>query len=134
MTTRSKRSLRSSESFKQFVLGQLESLDVTAKSMFGGYGLYAGADFFGIIASDVLYLKVDDTNLGAYERAGMKPFRPYPDRAGTMKYYAVPLDVLESQPELEKWARDAVRVAKRTSAAPREARQSSKIRKHKRSS
>ena len=112
MTRRPLRSLRNSDSFKQFVLDQLEALDVTPKSMFGGCGLYSGGYFFGIIASDVLYLKVDDSNLSAYEQAEMKPFRPYPDRAGTMKYYAVPLEVLESQPELEKWARAAVKVAR----------------------
>ena len=79
--------------------------------MFGGSGLYADGVFFGIIASDVLYLKVDDSTRGAYEKAGMKPFQPYPGRSGTMKYYAVPLDVVESQPELEAWARTAIRVA-----------------------
>ena len=112
MTRRTPRSLRNSESFRQFVLDQLEALDVSAKSMFGGTGLYAGGYFFGIIASDVLYLKVDDSNRGAYERAGMKAFRPYPSRPGTMKYYAVPLEVLESQPEVEKWGRAAIRVAR----------------------
>jgi DNA transformation protein and related proteins len=68
--------------------------------------------FFGLIALDVLYLKVDDTNRGDYEAAGSQPFRPYPDRAGTMQYYAVPVDVLESQLDLVEWARRAVHVAR----------------------
>ena len=81
------------------------------RSMFGGVGLYHRGIFFGIIAGDVLYLKVDDSNRGEYERRGMQPFKPYPDRSGTMQYYAVPLDVLESPLELAQWARRSVRVA-----------------------
>lgn len=79
--------------------------------MFGGVGLYYRGVFFGIIARDTLYLKVGDLNRDDYERARMKPFKPYPDRSGTMKYYAVPLDVLESSMELAAWARKAIAVA-----------------------
>jgi DNA transformation protein len=67
--------------------------------------------FFGILARDTLYLKVDDTNRAEYERAGMKPFKPYPDRSGTMQYYAVPLDVLESPIDLARWARASITIA-----------------------
>ena len=106
------RSLHVSDAFRTFVLDQLEELgDVTAKSMFGGVGLYCRGVFFGIVARDVVYLKVDDTNRADYERAGSHPFRPYPDRPGTMQYYAVPVDVLESAIDLVAWARKAVRVA-----------------------
>lgn len=113
MKTRSPRSLKNSKGFRNFVLDQLEALDVIPKPMFGGCGLYCGADFFGIIAADVLYLKVDETNQPDYESAGMEPFRPYPDRAGTMRYFAVPLSILESKQDLERWARAAVKVAQR---------------------
>jgi len=106
--------MKVTDAFKSFVLDQLEELgDVTPRSMFGGVGLYHRGIFFGIIAADVLYLKVDATNRPDYERAGMRPFKPYPDRAGTMQYYAVPVDVLESGLELTAWARKAVDVAER---------------------
>jgi DNA transformation protein len=106
------RSLGSSRSFERFVLDQLTGLgEVTAKKMFGGIGLYCGDVFFGIIARDQLYLKVDDRTRPAYERAGMQPFKPYPGRPTTMKYYAVPVGVLESAMELIEWARDAVAAA-----------------------
>jgi DNA transformation protein len=112
--TSSLRSLKSSSGFVEFVLDQLVELgDVTAKSMFGGTGLYCGDLFFGIIARDELYLKVDENDRAAYEAAGSRPFRPYPDRSGTMQYYAVPVDVLESAPELVRWARGAVAAAGR---------------------
>jgi DNA transformation protein len=108
------RSLKVSEAFKSFVLDQLSELgDVMPRAMFGGVGLYHRGIFFGIIARDVLYLKVDDRTRRDYERAGMEAFKPYPDRAGTMQYYQVPHDVLESAFELQTWARKAVAAAER---------------------
>lgn len=108
------RSLRSSASFERFVVDQLADLGrVTSRKMFGGVGLYCGGIFFGIIACDELYLKVDDRTRGEYERAGMRPFRPDPNRPTTMKYYAVPLGVLESGVELTRWAQKAVDAAER---------------------
>jgi DNA transformation protein len=108
------RSLKVSDGYRSFVLDQLEEVgDVTAKSMFGGVGLYHRGVFFGIIARDTLYLKVGDLNRDDYTRAKMKPFKPYRDRGGTMKYYAVPLDILESPLELAVWARKAIEVAGR---------------------
>jgi DNA transformation protein len=105
-------SLRVSDAFKSFVLDQLEGLgDVVPRSMFGGVGLYCRGVFFGIIARDVLYLKVDDSNRADYERCGMPAFKPYSNRSGTMQYYAVPVGVLESASELVEWAAKAVRVA-----------------------
>jgi DNA transformation protein len=107
------RSLKVSDGFRSFILDQLDELgDVTPKSMFGGVGLYHRGVFFGILARDTLYLKVGDPNRADYERAKMKPFKPYPNRSGTMKYYAVPLEVLESPIELAAWARKAIAVAK----------------------
>jgi DNA transformation protein len=110
------RSLKVSDAFRAFVLDQLDDLgDVAPKAMFGGVGLYCDGVFFGIMARDALYLKVDDSNRPDYERAGMEPFRPYPHRSGTMQYYAVPLDVLESARDLVEWAQRAVAAAGRTS-------------------
>jgi DNA transformation protein and related proteins len=108
------RSLHVSAAFKQFVLDQLEDLgDVHPRAMFGGCGLYSRGVFFAILAGDILYLKVDDETRGDYERAGSTAFKPFPDLPGTMGYYAVPVSVLESAPELVEWARRAVRVAER---------------------
>ena len=107
------RSLKVSDAFKRFVLDQLEELgDVTPRSMFGGVGLYHAGVFFGLLARDTLYLKVDDSSRADYEAAGMTAFRPYGGRGGTMRYYAVPLDVLESAPELVVWAGRAIAVAR----------------------
>ena len=113
---KSMKSLASSSAFETFVVDQLSELGVvTPRKMFGGVGLYCDTLFFGLIARDQLYLKVDDETRGFFEKAGSTPFRPYDDRPGTMQYYAVPLDVLESAPSLVAWAKRAVGAASRAS-------------------
>ncbi len=79
--------------------------------MFGGVGLYCDDVFFGILARDTLFLKVDETNRHDYEDTGMEAFRPYPNRSGSMKYYAVPVGILESPLELAAWARKSIAAA-----------------------
>ena len=107
------KSLRVSPEVRDFALDQLSGLrGLRAQAMFGGVGLYADEVFFGIVAADVLYFKVDDSTRAAYEASGSKPFKPYADRAMTMPYYEVPLDVLESAPTLVEWARRAVAAAR----------------------
>ena len=101
------------DGFKSFVLDQLEEVgDVTPRSMFGGVGLYHHGVFFGIIARVTLYVKVGDGTRGDFERAMMRAFEPFPNRAGTKKYYAVPIGVLENAAELAAWARKAIAVAR----------------------
>jgi DNA transformation protein len=107
--------LRSSTGFETFALDQLAELGgVTSRKMFGGVGLYCDGLFFGLIARDELYLKVDDASRGAFEAAGSTAFQPYRDRPGTMQYYSVPVGVLESSPELVRWAGGAVAAARRS--------------------
>ncbi len=105
--------MRVSDSFRAFVLDQLGSIDdVIARPMFGGIGLYAQDLFFGIVASDVLYFKVDETSRPDYEAAGSAPFKPFADRPMTMAYYKVPTAVLEDAAGLSEWARRAIAVAR----------------------
>lgn len=100
------------DGFIAFAIDQLAAVGpVTSKRMFGGAGLYAGDVFFAILAGDRLYLKVNDSNRGDFEAAGMGPFRPYGDDSEVMQYYEVPLAVLEDADDLGRWARQAVAVA-----------------------
>lgn len=104
--------MRVSSGVRAFVLDQLAGLPgLRDRAMFGGVGLYADDLFFGILASDVLYFKVDDSNRPDYELAGARPFKPYADRAMTMPYYAVPIAIIEDAATLVTWAKRAVRVA-----------------------
>ncbi len=101
-----------SDEFLTFVLDQLECVGpVTSKRMFGGVGVYLEGVFFAIIANDVLYFKVGETNKKDYEAAGMGPFRPFPDKSTTIKYYEVPAGVLEDREALRVWAEKALSVA-----------------------
>src|SRR5262245_19131222 len=107
------KSLSVSDGFLTYALDQLTSVDqLRARPMFGGFGLYAGDLFFGILAADVLYLKVDDTNRADYKKAKSPPFRPFANRPMSMSYYAVPLSVLEAAPILASWARRSIAVAR----------------------
>lgn len=97
-----------SESFKGYVLDQLEPLGFVAiKKMFGGAGIYYDGLIFGLFADDVLYFKVDDSNRSDYEKEGMGPFKPFTDKPMVMPYYEVPIDILEDRHALLEWARKA---------------------------
>jgi DNA transformation protein len=99
--------------YREWVLEQLRTAGtVTGRSMFGGYALYLDGAIFGLIADDVLYFKVDDTNRGAYEAAGMGPFRPLGDEQ-PMQYYEVPADVLEDPDRLRPWAEASAAISRR---------------------
>jgi len=102
-----------SSDYLQYVLEQLARLPrVTSRRMFGGVGLYSDGIFFGIIANDTVFFKVDDSTRESYTSRGSEPFRPYKDRPDvSMNYFQVPADVLEDADELVPWARNAVRAA-----------------------
>ena len=101
-----------SQEFQDYVTDQLSVAgSILPKRMFGGVGLYADGIFFALIANDILYQKVDDTNRQDYKSAGMDAFRPYPDKTRSMQYFEVPVDVLEDQQELLAWARKSIAVA-----------------------
>jgi DNA transformation protein len=80
--------------------------------MFGGVGLYSDESFFGLIAEDTLYLRVDDSNRAEFSARGAAPFRPYADRPQlSMSYFEAPVEVLEDARQLVEWARRSVAVA-----------------------
>ena len=102
-----------SDDFREFVLEQLVTAGrVTPRAMFGGVGLYLDGLFFALIDDDTLYFKADDATRQRYEKAGSRPFCPFPDRPGQpMGYWQVPAEVLEDPDELAAWAREAMGVA-----------------------
>jgi DNA transformation protein len=104
-----------SEEYLGYILDQLAGFgDVVSRRMFGGAGLYRDGMMFALIAGDVLYLKVDDSNRADYEATGRGPFQPYRDRKTVLPYYEVPVDVVENRDELAAWAEKAYAVALRT--------------------
>ena len=99
------------------VLGPLG--DVSARAMFGGFGVYCGGLMFGLIADDQLYLKVDAETRPEYETRGLKPFKPFADKPTVMSYYPVPEELLEDGDALCDWARAALGAAHRTAKSKR---------------
>ena len=105
-----------SDEFIEYVIDQLSTwADVSARKMFGGAGLYCDGVMFGLIADDIAYLKVDDSNRQDFERAGSCPFNPYPDKAKTivMSYYEIPVDILEDRDQLAAWADRSLEIARK---------------------
>ena|ERR1041384_1533181 len=96
------------ESFKNFVIDQLREIqDVQCRPMFGGYGLYADARFFGIIHDGKLYFKTDEQTVEDYLDERMNPFRPG-KKQKLKNYYEVPAFVLEDHEDLTRWANKAL--------------------------
>ncbi len=109
-----------SDSFLTFVLEQLAGVpDLVTKRMFGGVGVYSGETFFAILDNDTLFFKVDAALAERYQRHGMPPFRPFPDKPPMSGYYQVPADVLEDSDQLAAWAHDSVGVGRAAAKKPR---------------
>jgi DNA transformation protein len=105
-----------SDEFVDYVIDQFAGWgEVSARKMFGGAGLYCDGVMFGLIADDVAYLKVDDSNREDFVKAGSSVFNPYPekDKSVVMSYYEIPADVLEDRQLLGEWAERALTVARK---------------------
>ena len=81
---------------------------VSVRRMFGGGGVFHQGVMIGLIADEVLYLKVDDRNRLDFEAAGMGPFT-YDGKGKPMQmsYFELPADVLEDPDDLAVWATKA---------------------------
>ena len=105
----------SKEAFKNYVvrdlLGHLPN--ITARAIFGGYGIYQDRYFFAVIVGDELFFKVDDSNRADYQASGS---HPWTYRGGnkqvTMGYWLLPEAILENPAEVGEWVTKSVAVAK----------------------
>jgi DNA transformation protein len=100
------------------VLATLNQVNaVTARSMFGGYGLYIDGVMFALIAYDTLYFKVDDDNREDYVAVGMSPFTyEGKNKPIQMSYYQLPEFVFQNVAELAVWVDKAHTAARRAQA------------------
>ncbi len=102
------------ESFKEYVLTEvLREVDgVTAKAMFGGWGIYKSGKFFAMIADGQLFFKVDNSNRGDYQKLGSKQFIYVSPKGKEMKmgYYQVPGEIMESG-DIYSWVEKSYQVA-----------------------
>jgi DNA transformation protein and related proteins len=104
--------------FVEHVLELLAPLgSVSARRMFGGFGIYRDGLMFGLVASDVLYLKADTENRGEFEAAGLEPFSYTARRRQViLSYWRAPEEALESDAAMQEWARSAFAAAFRSKA------------------
>lgn len=90
---------------------------VSAKRMFGGWGVYLDGLMFALVAREGLWLKADEINRGEFEAAGCEMFAY--ERGGaqaTLAYYRPPVDAMEAAGALVPWARSAYAAALRANA------------------
>ena len=101
--------------FVSYVVEALQALGpVSARRMFGGYGIFLDGVMFGLIAADQLYLKVDDGNRADYEALGLPPFT-YSGKGGPvrMSYHEAPSEGVDDPEVLCAWAGAAYAAALR---------------------
>ena len=107
-----------SREYADYVCDLLSPLGgVTARGMFGGFGIYLDGLMFALIADDVLYFRCDDGNRAEYQAAGMEAFRPFPDKPDfkpmTLPYWEAPAELFDESDDLCAWARRAYDAALR---------------------
>jgi len=111
-----------STDYKAFIEDLFHPLGhVHVRNLFGGAGVFAPLDhgdvMFGLIASQTLYLKVDETNQSDFEEEGMGPFvYGGKGKETAMSYYEVPERLYDDEEEFAHWARKALDVAMRAKA------------------
>ena len=87
---------------------------VRSRRMFGGYGIYYDDLMFGLVADDVLYLKVDDQSRQLFEDKGLGPFMYEKNgKAMAMSYYQAPEEIFDDPDEARTWALHAFDAALR---------------------
>ena len=103
---------------------------VSARSMFGGWGLYVDGQFCAIVHRDTLYLRVDDMTRADFATRGCGPFKPFTDKATILSYHEAPAEVFEDAAQSLIWGRKALDAALRGRNAkqvkPRNGRRTSK--------
>jgi DNA transformation protein len=95
------------EALRDLVVAALDDLPVTSRLMFGGYGLYLGGAFFGVISDGKLYFRTDAASRGEYIERGMPALQPkYRPRGPKTvdRNFQVPPDVLGDAALLCAWA------------------------------
>src|SRR3954454_844627 len=96
------------DAFHEEVMARLAGVEgLRSRAMFGAWGLYAGATFFGIVYRGRLYLHTTPATRPRYASRGCGPFRPNATQT-LWDYYEVPAEVWDDEGELVEWARAAV--------------------------
>ncbi|MGB3223353.1 MAG: TfoX/Sxy family protein [Desulforhopalus sp.] len=106
----------SDKEFVAHVVDLMQSLGpVYAKSMFGGHGIFFQGLMFGLVADNVLYLKVDTETEEEFKTQGLLPFTyNKKGKEFKMSYYQAPEETLEENEKMKIWAQKAYGAALRS--------------------
>ena len=78
---------------------------IDAKRMFGGYGIYHDGLMFGLVADDVLYLKVDKQSQQRFEERGFSSFLYEKNgKQVKMSYSLAPEGIYDDPDVAREWA------------------------------
>lgn len=101
--------------FSEFLREQFAALGtVHVRRMFGGAGLFCDGLMFGLIADEVLYLKVDEINRGEFEALELEPFvYERKGQAVNLSYLRAPEDILDDPDAALYWGELALAAAQR---------------------
>ena len=104
--------------FTYYVVNLMQSIGpVSAKFMFGGYGLFLEGLMFGLIADGVLYLKVDKETENEFKAKGLEKYTyNKKGKEFKMSYYQAPEEVIEDGEEMRSWAAKAYSAALRAAS------------------
>lgn len=78
---------------------------ISAKRMFGGYGIYHDNLIFGLVADDVLYFRADENSSADFRQRGLSPFEY--EKGGKkirMSYYTAPEEIFDAPEQAREWA------------------------------
>ena len=118
-----------SSPFVEHLLELCEPLSgVTAKRMFGGYGLFRNGLMFGLVGDDQFYLKTDEQSRGDFVARGLEPFVYLKDgKPMPISYYQAPGEALDDPDAMVEWAEKAYAAALRAQSS--KPKQQSRVRK-----
>ncbi len=100
--------------FAQYVVEDLFAYvsDVSARAMFGGYGIYRAGVMFGLVEDGELYFKVDDEQKEKYLSFGSRAFTYMKEgKPQELSYYFIPEEVQENNQLFRELAEDAYELA-----------------------
>ena len=102
--------MASDKNFVEFVLGQIKNAgEITAKKMFGEYGIYSDEKLFGLICDNKLFIK--PTNSGRAFIGNVVEASPYEG--------AKPSFLIEEKIEDIEWLSELVRISAKELPEPK---------------
>lgn len=91
---------------------------ITARKMFGGYGIYHKGLMFALVAEETLYLKADGENSSYFEKEGLGQFEYNKNgKLVKMSYYRAPDEIMDDREQAAMWAHRSFEAALRSRAS-----------------